>query len=183
MFRLLEGKTVNLKIMEKDDLPFFMSWVNNPDFFGEYNPLHQMSKTELEKLLDNPSDFKPFFIERKDGSKIGFIAHFHVLHLGTGTKQLEIGYALLPSERGKGYGTEALEMMVDYLFLARDTVRIQVQTDPRNVASQRIIEKAGFKKEGTLRKILFMRGELRDCYIYSILRDEWKEPRILTKTA
>jgi RimJ/RimL family protein N-acetyltransferase len=103
--------------------------------------------------------------------------------LGTGTKQLEIGYALLPSERGKGYGTEALEMMVDYLFLARDTVRIQVQTDPRNVASQRIIEKVGFKKEGTLRKILFMRGELRDCYIYSILRDEWKEPRILTKTA
>jgi len=173
---------VNLRIMEKDDLPLFAEWINKPEVSGEYNPLHQMSKTEAEKMLDNPSDIKPFIVERKDGSKIGFIVHFHVLHLGTGTKQLEIGYSLVPSERGKGYGTEALKIMVDYLFLSKDAMRIQVQTDLRNVASQKIIEKVGFKKEGTLRKNFFMRGELRDCYIYSILREEWKEPRILTKT-
>jgi RimJ/RimL family protein N-acetyltransferase len=167
--------------MEKDDLPLFVEWVNKPEVFGEYNPLHQMSKTEAEKMLDNPSDFQPFFVEKKDGSRIGFIVHFHVLHLGTGTKQLEIGYSLVPSERGKGYGTEALQIMVDYLFLSKEAMRIQVQTDLRNVASQKVIEKVGFKKEGTLRKNFFMRGELRDCYIYSILREEWKEPKILTK--
>jgi len=180
---LLEGKNVNLKIMEKDDLPLFVEWINKPEFFGEYNPLHQMSKTEAEKMLDTPSDVRFFIIEKKDGSKIGFIAHFYVLHLGTGTKQLEVGYALIPDERGKGYGTEALETIVDYLFLSKDLMRIQVQTDLRNVASQKIIEKAGFKKEGTLRKSLFMRGELRDCYLYSILREEWKEPKILTRAA
>ena len=49
-----------------------------------------MPKTEAEKMLENPSDFKLFFVEKKDGSKTGFVAHFHVLHLGTGTKQLEI---------------------------------------------------------------------------------------------
>jgi RimJ/RimL family protein N-acetyltransferase len=168
--------------MEKDDLPLFVEWVNKPEVFGEYNPLHQMSKTEAEKVLDNPSDIKPFIIEKKDGSKIGFIVHFHVLHLGTGTKQLEIGYTLVPSERGKGYGAEALEIMVDYLFLSRDIMRIQAQTDQRNVASQRVLEKAGFKKEGTLRKNFFMRGEWTDDYIYSILREEWKEPKILTRT-
>jgi len=172
---------VNLRVMEKDDLPLFVEWVNKPEVFGEYNPLHQMSKTEAEKMLENPSDIKPFIIEKKDGSKIGFIVHFHVLHLGTDTKQLEIGYSLVPSERGKGYGTEALEIMVDYLFLSKDAMRIQAQTDPRNVVSQKILEKVGFKKEGTLRKNFFMRGELRDCYIYSILREEWKEPNILTK--
>jgi len=178
---LLEGKTVNLRVMEKDDLPLFVEWVNKPEVFGEYNPLRQMSKTEAEKMLDNPSDIKPFIIEKKDGSKIGFIVHFHVLHLGTGTRQLEIGYSLVPSERGKGYGTEALEIMVDYLFLSKEAMRIQVQTDLRNIASQKVIEKVGFKKEGTLRKNFFMRGELRDCYIYSILREEWMEPRILTR--
>jgi RimJ/RimL family protein N-acetyltransferase len=180
---LLEGKNVNLRVMEKDDLPLFVEWLNKPEVFGEYNPLHQMSKTEAEKMLDNPFDIKPFIIEKKDGNKTGFIVHFHVLHLGTGTKQLEIGYSLVPSERRKGYGTEALEIMVDYLFLSKDAMRIQVQTDLRNVASQKVIEKVGFKKEGTLRKNFFMRGELRDCYIYSILREEWKEPKILTKTA
>jgi RimJ/RimL family protein N-acetyltransferase len=179
---LLEGKNLNLRVMEKEDVPLFLEWANKPEVFGEYNPLHQMSKTEAEKMLDNSSDIKPFIIEKKDGSKIGFIVHFHVLHLGTGTKQLEIGYTLVPSERGKGYGTEALEIMVDYLFLSRDVMRVQAQTDQRNVASQKILEKVGFKREGTLRNNFFMRGEWTDDYIYSIIREDWKEPRILTKT-
>ncbi len=179
---MLEGKNVNLRIMEKDDLPLFVEWANKPEVFGEYNPLHQMSKTEAEKMLDNPSDIKPFIIEKKDGSKIGFIVHFHVLHMGTGTKQLEIGYTLVPSERGKGYGAEALEIIVDYLFLSKDIMRIQAQTAQRNAASQKVLEKVGFKKEGTLRKNFFMRGEWTDDYIYSIIREEWKEPKILTRT-
>jgi RimJ/RimL family protein N-acetyltransferase len=183
VFRLLEGKTVNLRVMEKDDLPLFVEWANKLAFFGEYNPMHQMSKTEAGKKLDNPSDIKPFIIEKKDGSKIGFIVHFHVLHLATGTRQLEIGYTLVSSERGKGFCTEAVKIVVDYLFLSKDIMRIQAQTDQRNVASQKVLEKAGFRKEGTLRKSFFVRGEWTDDYIYSILREEWKEPKILTKTA
>jgi RimJ/RimL family protein N-acetyltransferase len=88
----------------------------------------------------------------------------------------------VPSERGKGYCTEATQLMVDYLFLSKDTMRIQAQTDPRNIASHKVLEKVGFKKEGTLRKSFFMRGEWRDAYIYSILREEWKEPKILTRS-
>jgi ribosomal-protein-alanine N-acetyltransferase len=88
---------------------------------------------------------------------------------------------LVPSERGKGYCTEAIEIMVDYLFLSKDTMRIQACTDVRNAASQKVLEKTSFKKEGTMRKYLFIGGEVRDAYLYSILREEWKEPRILTK--
>jgi hypothetical protein len=36
---LLEGKKVNLRIMEREDLPFYVKWVNDPSFFGQYNPL------------------------------------------------------------------------------------------------------------------------------------------------
>jgi ribosomal-protein-alanine N-acetyltransferase len=178
---LLEGKNVNLRIMEKEDLPLIAEWFNKPEVFGEYNPLHQVSRTEAEKMFENPHEEKSFIIEKKDGSKIGFIGHFYVLHVAG--KQLEIGYSLVPSERGKGYGTEATQVMVDYLFLSKDSMRIQAQTDPRNVASHRLLEKVGFMKEGTLRKSFFMRGEWRDSYIYSILREEWKEPKILTKIA
>jgi RimJ/RimL family protein N-acetyltransferase len=45
------------------------------------------------------------------------------------------------------------------------------------------LEKAGFQKEGTMRDETFNRGERRDFYLYSILRREWKEPKILTRTA
>jgi len=114
-------------------------------------------------------------MEKKDGTKIELIAHF-VAH-GT-----VIGYAVLPDERGKGYGSEAIEIIVDHLFLAKNIVRIQAETNPQNAASQRVLEKAGFKKEGIIRKSFFSRGVWRDTALFSILREEWSEPRILTIT-
>jgi ribosomal-protein-alanine N-acetyltransferase len=50
------------------------------------------------------------------------------------------------------------------------------------VASQKVLQKVGFKKEGIIRKSVFARGEWRDRALYSILREEWKEPKIPTKT-
>jgi len=96
-------------------------------------------------------------------------------------KLLEIAYALLPSERGKGYCTEATQLMVDYLFLSMDVSRVQAIISIGNKASERVLEKAGFTREGTIRR--HVRGARRDAYLYSILREEWKEPKILTKTA
>ena len=172
---------MNLRVMEKEDLPLFAEWVNMPEVFGEYNPLRQISRAEIEKDYDKGTlELTDFIIEKKDGSKVGLICHFTLTHpVG---KMLEIGYSLVPSERGKGYGTEAVGIMVDFLFLSKSIERVQACTDARNVASQRVLEKAGFKREGTMRKYLFIRGEWRDAYLYSILREEWREPRILTKT-
>ncbi len=168
--------------MGKEDLPLFAEWVNKPEFFGEYNPLRQTSKMEIEKDFDKSTlEQTGFIIEKKDGSKIGFICHFVLVH--PAGKLLEIGYSLVSSERGKGYCTEAVRIMVDYLFLSRDIMRIQACTDTRNLASQKVLEKAGFKKEGTMRKYLFLRGELRDACMYSILQEGWKEPKILTKAS
>ena len=182
MFRLLEGKTANLRVMEKEDLPLFAERVNKPEFFGEYNPLRQASKIEIEKDFDKSHlEQQVFIIEKKDGNKIGYICHFILVH--PAGKLLEIGYSLVPNERGKGNGTEAIRIMVDYLFLSKDTMRVQACTDTRNVASQKVLEKTGFKKEGTMRKYLFLRGEPRDAHMYSILREDWKEPKILTRTA
>jgi RimJ/RimL family protein N-acetyltransferase len=182
VFKVLEGRNVNLRVMEKEDLPLFAEWVNKPEFFGEYNPLRQTSKAEIEKDYDKSTlEQTGFIIEKKDGSKIGYICHFTLVH--PAGRPLEIGYSLVPNERGKGYGTEAVEIMVDYLFLSKGIMRVQACTDARNLASQKALEKAGFKKEGTMRKYLFSRGELRDACLYSILREEWKQPKILTKTA
>jgi RimJ/RimL family protein N-acetyltransferase len=176
---LLEGKNVNLRIMEKEDLPLLQEWMNNPRFMGEYQPITQWSRTELEKGEASPFEWKWFFIEKKDGGKIGSIVQYNS-YLGLG-KLLEIGYALLPSERGKGCCTEAVQLMVDYLFLSMDVSRVQATISIKNKASERVLEKAGFTREGMIRKT--SRGARRDAYLYSILREEWKEPKILTKTA
>jgi ribosomal-protein-alanine N-acetyltransferase len=171
---LLEGKNVNLKIAEKEDLPLLLEWFNSLDFIGRYDPVDaQQSKTDLEKKYDKlGSDEKWFFIQKKDGTKVGFIG----THLYGG---LEIGYALIPTERGKGYCTEAAKIMVDYLFMSKDIIRIQAATSLENKASQKVMEKAGFQREGTIRKGMFAWGNWVDLYLYSILREEWKEPKIL----
>jgi RimJ/RimL family protein N-acetyltransferase len=183
---LLEGKTVNLRVREKEDVDFEAECYNDIDFWGEYNhpPFEQISKSHLMKLFDNPSDFqtliewKPFVIQKKDGTKIGII--WHMVNQPSGTT--EIGCFLVPRERGKGYGTEAAQLMVDYLFLYRNIVRIEAKANVRNETSQRVLEKVGFKIEGTIRKYQLVRGVWTDYYLLSILREEWKEPKILTKS-
>jgi RimJ/RimL family protein N-acetyltransferase len=180
---LLEGKNVRLRLRDREDLDFFFEFWNKLDYYGEYESIQpQMTKTEAQKRIENPNPSNPvewtwFAIEKTDGTKIGFTLYFTNQPSG----HIEIGYALISSEKGKGYGTEALQILVDYLFLTKDVMRLQANTDVRNLASQRILEKAGFQKEGTVRKAGFVRGKWQDDYRFSILREEWKEPKILTK--
>jgi RimJ/RimL family protein N-acetyltransferase len=175
VFKVLEGKTVNLRVVEKEDLLFLKEWRNNLEFTGQFQSVSQETMKDLEKQYGDLVDEKWFFIEKKDGTKIGTMSHKPVF------KIQEIGSALLPSERRKGYCSEAVMIMVDYLFLSKDIPRIQAHTDARNVPAQKVLEKAGFKKEGTFRKEYFVRGEWRDSCIFAILREDWKEPKILTR--
>ena len=178
---MLEGKNVNLRVMEKEDIPLMTEWLNSPEFYGQYFSPIQRTKTEIEKTLESsPIEFKQFVIEKKDRTKIGFIAYFCMPH--PWGKMLEMGYGLVPSERRKGYCTEAAKIMVDYLFLSKEIACIQATTDIGNVASQKVLEKAGFQKEGIMRKRFFYNGEWRNIVLLSILREEWKEPKILTRT-
>lgn len=181
---MLEGKNVNLRVVEKDDVDFLVESINDIDFDSEFLPISQTSKADALRKFENPSQIailcerQRFIIEKKDGTKIGTIAHW----LAQPERFLEIGYDVVRLERAKGYGTEAVQMIVDYLFLSKDAARIQAFTNVRNLASQRVLEKAGFKREGTLRKAGFVRGQTTDAYLYGIVREEWEEPKILTKT-
>jgi RimJ/RimL family protein N-acetyltransferase len=183
---LLEGKTVNLRVMEREDIDFMVDCFNDVDFWGEYDPIaEQRSNAERMKQFDNPPSWvisterKRFVVLKKDGTRIGFISHWRAQPSG----MIEIGYHIIPNERGKGYGTESVQLMVDYLFLSSNIIRIQAVTDVRNKASQRVLEKAEFKVEGTIRKSAFTRGEWTNAYLYGVLREEWKEPKVLKQTA
>jgi len=182
---MLEGKRINLKIAEKEDVPLLVQWLNDVEFAGDYQHFPvQISKVQLEKqILEQKlyqTEWVDFVIEKKDGTKIGWAVHYvSAPNFGW----IEIGYAIIAGERNKGYGTEAIQILVDYLFLTRDIVRIQSVINTKNVASRRILEKVGFKREGTLRKALWdSKGKWADGYIYSILREEWKEPKALTQS-
>lgn len=170
---MLKGHRVDLSLVERGELPILRDWYSDVDFVGEFEPFQQQTLSELEKGYDGKSEHNEYFVQKKDGTRIGVVVHFKA------GDQVGIGYMLVPGERGKGYGSEAVQIIVDYLFLHKNIVRIQAETHTANMASQRVLEKAGFTKEGVIRKTFFSRGVWRDTAMFSILRDEWKEPKVL----
>ncbi len=177
---MLQGETINLRVLEKEDLSILVEWFNNPYFFGKYNPVLQTSRMDLDKSFENrvSSESKTFIIEKKDSTKIGYIQYFDVIWDGIG-KLTTIAYSLIPPERGKGYGTEAAQIIVDFLFLSKDIPCIQATVHVDNVASYRVLEKIGFKREGKIRKRFYIQGQWVDQFLYSLLKEEWKGPKIL----
>ena len=176
---MLKGAKIDLKVMEREDMQQFVELTNKTEFWGLYESPFQRSKSEAEKEFDVFKGVKRFFIQRKDGTKIGFIHQFDAVP-GLGAQfGMEIAYAVSPEERRKGYTTEAVNLLLDYTFLTTQVARVQARADVKNIASHRVLEKAGFTKEGTNRQSYFANGELHDMFVFSILRKEWKEPRIL----
>jgi RimJ/RimL family protein N-acetyltransferase len=170
----LLGERIRLRPLNSSDIDDFYSWWNDPEFSGEYAGFFPKSRLEVEELV---KEGWFFIIESRSGDrKIGFIAYYSVrsdyLNL------FEVGYRTKPSERKKGYTTEATRLLVDYLFSAKDEVeRIESLTDVENVPSQRVLEKNGFQREGELRKRFFNKGEYGNEYVYSLLREGWEKAR------
>ena len=173
MLKTLSGLKINLELAEKKDLPIIKQWENDVEFVGEFEPFDQMSLEDFEKQYDGKGERQWYFIEKKDGAKVGYICQIKSKNC------VGVGYTLAKEERGKGYGIEAVQMMVDYLFLHKNIGRVQAEIHPDNKASQRVLEKAGFTLEGHIRKSFFCRGVFRNTAMYRILREEWKTPKIL----
>ncbi|PRX04388.1 UNVERIFIED_ORG: RimJ/RimL family protein N-acetyltransferase [Actinomadura viridilutea] len=103
--------------------------------------------------------------------RLGYVAWRKVL-TGPTSHCWNIGIILLPEARGRGYGTQAQRLLARYLFAHTQVVRVEAETEVTNVAEQRSLEKAGFTREGVLRRYTFRDGEWHDAVVYSVLRGE-----------
>jgi len=87
--------------------------------------------------------------------------------------QCEIGFTIAPGYQGRGYATEAVRLLVDYLFTALGKHRVTACCDARNAASVALLERLGMRREGHLRQSTWAKGEWTDDLLYALLRDEW----------
>ena len=83
-----------------------------------------------------------------------------------------VGVWMRPEHRGKGHGSEAQRLLAAYLFDHTYLERVEAGTEADNIGEQRALEKAGFTREGVLRRACFRGGEWRDMVVYSKLRGE-----------
>jgi RimJ/RimL family protein N-acetyltransferase len=84
-----------------------------------------------------------------------------------------LGYCFDDAVWGHGYATEAARALLGWAFDTLDLNRVQAETDTRNVASARVLEKLGFLREGTLREDCVVNGEVSDSWVYGLIKREW----------
>ena len=105
-----------------------------------------------------------------DNKAIGSIGVFRQSNIHCRTA--ELGYYIAEEYWGKGIMTEAVKQICEYVFRKSDIIRIYAETFAYNKASCRVLEKAGFQYEGTLRKNAVKNGKVLDVEMYSLLREE-----------
>lgn len=89
-------------------------------------------------------------------------------------RSASLGYCFDEKVWGHGYATEAVRALLGWAFDALELNRVQAETDTRNLASARVLEKLGFVREGTLREDCIVNGEVSDSWVYGLLRREWR---------
>jgi RimJ/RimL family protein N-acetyltransferase len=177
----LRGARVALRPPGPDDLALLFRWMNDPDAIAPWDRFEVDSYAALrDALKEAPGDLRslaPRFLltltehERPIGV-VGFFSSY------TALDTIDLWYAIcLPEERGKGYGSEAVELLTDYVFSHRTIERVGATSDVENPASYRMLERLGFVREGTLRQSLFHHGAWHDVAIYGLTRKEWAQAR------
>lgn len=109
-------------------------------------------------------------VEKSSGQVIGEI---DAVGYDASIKRVAVGYKLGSKWWGKGYATEALKAMIAYLFENSDINKIEAMHDVENIASGRVMQKAGMTYEGTHRQGIKNNRGIVDVKIYSILKDEY----------
>jgi RimJ/RimL family protein N-acetyltransferase len=118
-------------------------------------------------------------IERAvDGEFLGWcgLSRWNAVH-----RTAALGYCLHERAWGQGHATEAAGAVLQWAFDASDLNRIQAETDTRNAASARVLEKLGFRREGTLREDCVVNGEVSDSWVYGLLRRDWQPEAALDR--
>lgn len=88
----------------------------------------------------------------------------------------EIGIEIFePGDRGKGYGREAVGLLVDHLFEQEGALRVQASTEIDNAAMRSVLERTGFAREGILRGFMPSPDGARDYALYAMTKDDWKD--------
>jgi ribosomal-protein-alanine N-acetyltransferase len=171
---VLKGRVIELRPVREGDLDaMYTAHVNIADR-GEYFPLGVQSEPAFRREFAENG-----FWEREAGTMLivipeGEIAgHIEFFKPVAYWDAFELSYQLY-GERfaGRGYTTEAVQLLVDYLFATKKQHRIHLVIVPENAASRRVAEKCGFVLEGTIRGAFFNHGRNHDVLLYSLLRTD-----------
>lgn len=179
-FTELVGERITLRRFRLDDLLAFVTYRSDPTVarYQSWDAPYPAAdgRKLIEHLLaqhpDTPGDWYQYAATlRSTGALIGDV--------GVGTdaadaRLTEIGYTIATAHQGHGYGTEAVRLILRYLFGERGKHRVHARCDPRNVASIKLLESLRLRREGHLCESFREHDAWADELIYAMLDYEWR---------
>jgi ribosomal-protein-alanine N-acetyltransferase len=166
-----------------DYAEIFSQWRQEPNTI-RFNPIEARSIEELRQALAETAptltDLKEQtayrWFARLDGELIGTVSLQSVsLKMGTA----EIGYMLTQDYQGRGLGQRLVQQWIEQIFRETPLRKLIAYVAEENIASIRILEKAGFQREGFLREHYIFNGKIVNEYLFGLLR---REARLSTDT-
>jgi RimJ/RimL family protein N-acetyltransferase len=174
---MLTGRLVLLRHLKEEDREAFQAWINERDLVilnGTYHPISDISHREwFESISRRPDTVIFSIVDTQSDRLIGscYLASIHHTHR-TAELQIRIGCS---DYRGRGYGTEAVKLLLKHGFHDLNLNRIYLHVFEDNIAAIKTYEKCNFQEEGTLRKAVFVNGKYKNVKMLSILKDEFIE--------
>lgn len=176
MTHTIQGEHVFLRPIEPADAELSHRWRTDAEVAALAGLPMPMSLAQVEeriaRLAKSGEEAYSFLIcLRADDRPIGEASLFEV-DLPNGSAELGI-FIGETAEWGRGYGTDAVNALVDFGFGSLRLERIWLNVWTENARARRSYEKAGFVREGTLRHDRYEGGRFTDGHVMSLLRDEW----------
>jgi len=174
---LLRGEKVHLTAISKDDLPIYQKWFSNPEFLRLLNSDPAMPKTldsitEWYEEASKSKDKYVFGIRTLDDNRL--LGNCSIFSISQNSRNAEVGiYIGEPSEWGKGFGSDAMNVLLRFAFMDVNLHRLELNVFSYNARAIKSYEKIGFVREAVLREILYRDGTYHDIHIMGILRREW----------
>ncbi len=171
---MLKSRFITLRPVRDTDLEKLYVFHTDIQNRGEYFPRGILSQPAFQKQFQENG-----FWDKEDGMLLivnpadEILGHIEFFKTVSYLDEYELLYQVYTTEqRGKGVMTEAVNMLVRYLFETKQMNRIRLVIHPDNAASRRLAEKCGFTHEGTARGAWYNQGRHHDVEIYSILHND-----------
>jgi diamine N-acetyltransferase len=172
----LTGPRIYLRPLEKDDLPLLRTWCNDAEIrtlTGEVTPMSSSGADQYYERLAKDESRVWFAIALRENDRMigetGLLRIFHPWR--TADLSIIIGDKFC---WGKGYGHEAIQLLMDYAFGSLALHRLSIGVVGFNERALHFYEKVGFKREGIQRDGYFHNHQFSDFVMMSILEDEFR---------
>jgi ribosomal-protein-alanine N-acetyltransferase len=177
-FPVLETERLILRQLVAEDVPLMFENYSNPELMRYWGapPMRVIDEAWRRfNKLNNAYYLHQgihWVITKKGQAQLIGICNLSPIHVQH--SRAELGYDLTPSYWGQGIIPEAAGAVVAVAFEQMALHSLEAQIDPRNIASQRVLEKLGFRQEGYFRENMCIAGEFSDTAVFSLLRSEWQ---------